>query len=90
MSNGRADIGFARGYLPYEFDAFKIGRDGSRKRYSKTINSVIKLWKENNCSQKTEFFDYSNVTIYPKPIQKPNPPFLGSSSYLKRVFCLDR
>ncbi len=45
LSRGRLDVGFARAYLPYEFEAFGINIDESRQCYTETIDAEL------NCGQ---------------------------------------
>jgi alkanesulfonate monooxygenase SsuD/methylene tetrahydromethanopterin reductase-like flavin-dependent oxidoreductase (luciferase family) len=40
ISHGRLDIGFARAWLPYEFEALGVPLDTSRARYEATIRAV--------------------------------------------------
>ena len=74
ISNGRLDLGFARAYLPYEFESFQISMDESRERFTTTIETVIKLWTETRVSVKTPFFAFENATSLPLPVQSPHPP----------------
>ena len=44
LSAGRLDVGFARAYLPYEFEALNVNIDESRERFVETVSAVTKLW----------------------------------------------
>ncbi|MEZ0074776.1 LLM class flavin-dependent oxidoreductase [Planotetraspora sp. GP83] len=74
ISGGRLDVGFARAYLPQEFDAFQVPLDGSRERFTATIDAVRRLWTEENVSVDTPFFRFEGVTALPRPVQRPHPP----------------
>lgn len=74
LSNGRAEIGFARAWVPEEFDVFGVDMDDSRQRFVETIRAVLRLWTESPVTLETRFFSFSNVTIYPPCTQKPHPP----------------
>lgn len=74
ISDGRAEIGFSRAWIPEEFDVFGVSMDGSRKLFTESISAILRLWQESNVSIDTEFFSFSNVTIYPPCIQKPRMP----------------
>lgn len=86
MSHGRVDVGFARAYLPYEFDAFQVDMDSSRDRYTQTILSVIKLWNEKKVSISNNFFAFDNVNSMPEPVQKPHPPIWGAAVNSRQSF----
>lgn len=79
LSQGRLDIGFARAYLPYEFDAFEVSLDESRARYEQTIEAVIRLWKEKDVSVESPYFRFKNVNSFPDTLQIPHPPVWGAA-----------
>ncbi|PHQ52437.1 hypothetical protein BLA24_06535 [Streptomyces cinnamoneus] len=74
ISDGRLDVGFARAYLPYEFETFGVPMDTNRERFESTIETVIKLWTEENVSAETPFFSFRDATTLPRPTQAPHPP----------------
>lgn len=74
LSQGRLDVGFARAYLPYEFEAFHIDMDSSRQRFVETIEATHRLWTEKNVSVEGPFFDFKNANSLPLPTQTPHPP----------------
>lgn len=79
ISNGRLDAGFARAYLPYEFNAFGVPLDGSKERFRETIRTVIRLWTEPSVSVETPFFAFNNAHSMPSPVQQPHPPVWGAA-----------
>ncbi|MGH4031849.1 LLM class flavin-dependent oxidoreductase [Actinomycetota bacterium Odt1-20B] len=74
LSGGRLDVGFARAYLPYEFEAFGVPMDGSRERFTATLDAVRRLWTEEKVSVDTPFFRFADATTLPRPVQSPHPP----------------
>lgn len=74
LSNGRLDLGVARAYMPYEFDAFEIPLDSSRSRFDETVSLVQRLWKDLSVSAEGPNFHFENVRCLPQPIQQPGPP----------------
>ncbi|HEX4063175.1 MAG TPA: LLM class flavin-dependent oxidoreductase [Streptosporangiaceae bacterium] len=74
ISGGRMEVGFARAWLPYEFDAFGIALDESRARFTDTVLAVRRLWTEEKVTERGEFFAYQDVTSLPQPTQQPHPP----------------
>ena len=79
LSHGRLEVGFARAYLPYEFDAFEVLLDESRGRYIDTINAVLRLWKEQDVSVECPYFSFRNANNFPQTIQRPHPPVWGAA-----------
>lgn len=86
ISGGRAEIGFARAYMPYEFDAFGVAMDGSRERFVATIDAVVRLWQETNVSAQTMFFNFRNATSLPRCTQEPHPPIWVAAVQSRQSF----
>jgi len=74
ISNGRLDAGFARAFLPDEFEAFGVSMEESRARYTEGIEACVRLWTEERVSFQGPFHKWENVSLYPRPIQQPHPP----------------
>jgi alkanesulfonate monooxygenase SsuD/methylene tetrahydromethanopterin reductase-like flavin-dependent oxidoreductase (luciferase family) len=75
ISNGRLDAGFARAFLPHEFETFAISLDESRARFDEGIEQVRRLLEDENVTCEGQFHSFRNVTSLPRPTQKPRPPF---------------
>ena len=80
ISGGRAEIGFARAFLPHEFARFNRPLDESRARFDEGLNQVKELLERENVSSEGKFHSYKNVTSLPRPTQKPRPPFWVAAS----------
>jgi alkanesulfonate monooxygenase SsuD/methylene tetrahydromethanopterin reductase-like flavin-dependent oxidoreductase (luciferase family) len=74
MSGGRADIGFARAWLPHEFDLFEISMDESRARFIDTVEAVQRIWTQRGASADSPYFRFSDVDLLPACVQEPHPP----------------
>ncbi|HEY7065345.1 MAG TPA: LLM class flavin-dependent oxidoreductase [Chloroflexota bacterium] len=74
ISNGRLDAGFARAFLPDEFEAFGVAMEDSRARYEEGIAACVRLWTEANVTFHGRFHSFENVSLLPRPVQKPHPP----------------
>ena len=44
ISGGRLEAGFARAFLPHEFEAFEVDMEESRRRFEEGIATVKRLW----------------------------------------------
>ena len=75
ISGGRLECGFARAFLPVEFQAFDRNLDESKARFFEGMEQVRQLLENENVTNKGEFHSFSNVTALPRPTQKPRPPF---------------
>ncbi|WP_437587664.1 LLM class flavin-dependent oxidoreductase [Sorangium sp. So ce1000] len=86
ISGGRLDVGFARAYLPYEFEAFGVALDESRARFEASVDAIVRLWTEEKVSMETPYFAFSEVTSLPRPVQRPHPPILGAAVRARQSF----
>lgn len=75
ISNGRLEIGFARAFLPNEFETFGIDIEESRERYEEGVEQVRLLLEQENVTHEGKFHSFRDVTSLPRPTQKPRPPF---------------
>jgi alkanesulfonate monooxygenase SsuD/methylene tetrahydromethanopterin reductase-like flavin-dependent oxidoreductase (luciferase family) len=86
ISAGRLDVGFARAYLPHEFETFGIDMDTSRQRYEATIGAILRLWTQQDVNEDTPFFSYRNANSLPQPTQRPHPPVWGAAVRSRQSF----
>lgn len=75
ICGGRLEIGFARAFLPHEFDRFGVQLSESKVRFEEGIEQVRRLLEEENVTQEGKFHRFKNVTSLPRSTQKPRPPF---------------
>ena len=88
LSNGRVDFGVGRGYQSGEFSRFGIDLAEARDRFDESLDLILRLWRENNVSHSGQFYTCDDVSLKPKPVQRPNPPtYIASISpdTVKRV-----
>ncbi len=89
LSDGRLDCGFARAFLPHEFERFGVRLDESRARFDEGVEQVRRLLEEENVTSEGRFHAFRNVTSLPRPTQQPRPPFyvaaLGTRESFERA-----
>jgi alkanesulfonate monooxygenase SsuD/methylene tetrahydromethanopterin reductase-like flavin-dependent oxidoreductase (luciferase family) len=76
ISGGRLEAGFARAFLPHEFEAFEVDMEESRPRFEEGIAIVKRLWTEERVTFEGHFHHFKDITLLPRPVQKPHPPIL--------------
>ena len=75
ISQGRLEIGFARAFLPHEYDRFGVSLDESVARFDEGMAQVKRLLEEENVTVEGTFHRFANVTSLPRPTQRPRPQF---------------
>jgi alkanesulfonate monooxygenase SsuD/methylene tetrahydromethanopterin reductase-like flavin-dependent oxidoreductase (luciferase family) len=79
ISNGRFDLGVVLGYRKEEFDGLCVPMKQRPSRMEEGIDVIVKAWTEENFSFKGKRYEYSNLNVTPKPIQKPHIPiYIGA------------
>lgn len=80
ISNGRVILGFANGYRDAEFDGLGLRRRDRGARLTEMFNILKQAWTEERFSFTGRHFRYTDLSITPKPVQKPHPPIVVGSS----------
>jgi len=75
ICGGRLDVGFARAFLPHEFEHFGVSLDESKARLQEGMEQILRLLEEQNVTSDGQFHSFNNVTSLPRPTQEPHPPF---------------
>lgn len=80
LSNGRLEFGVGRGSNPEEFDDFRISYQDSPLRLREHMEVVLQAWSDEPIAFHGQLFDYENVRVLPKPLQRPHPPVWVAAS----------
>lgn len=80
MSGGRVVAGMLRG-TPNEYVTYNINPTESRERFEEALNLIKMAWSETEpFAWQGRYYDYRTVSIWPRPVQKPNPQIFMSGS----------
>lgn len=81
LSHGRFDLGLGQGYVPAEFTAFNVPREERSRRLREGVEIVRRVFTEDHVTFEGKCYTVRDVTLYPKPVQKPHPPiWIGARS----------
>jgi len=79
ISNGRFDLGLVLGYRKDEFDGLGIPMKQRPSRMEEGIDVIVKSWTEDKFSYQGKRYNFNNLSVTPKPVQKPHPPiYIGA------------
>ena len=78
-SNGRLDLGVARGAYSFEYERLLPGLDawGAGQRMRELVPAVMKLW-EGDYAHQGEFWSFPKSTTSPKPVQAKLPIWIAA------------
>jgi alkanesulfonate monooxygenase SsuD/methylene tetrahydromethanopterin reductase-like flavin-dependent oxidoreductase (luciferase family) len=86
LSGGRLLLGLGRGYQPPEFHGFGIPQEDSSAMFVESFEILRRALSGEKFTYDGQFWKIEEPTeIFPKPIQKPHPPFYLASVSSKSV-----
>jgi alkanesulfonate monooxygenase SsuD/methylene tetrahydromethanopterin reductase-like flavin-dependent oxidoreductase (luciferase family) len=74
ISGGRLIFGVGRSGFARTYNAYGIPYAESRDRFAEALQIILKAWTEPSFSYQGKYTSVDNVTLTPKPFQKPHPP----------------
>ena len=74
LSDGRVVLGVGPGWMEEEFNILGIPFTERGQRTYEYINIFKELWEKDEPTFEGEFYSFSKIKFYPKPVQKPHPP----------------
>src|SRR5229473_5289725 len=81
LSNGRVDFAAGRGYDKREYLPFHVSFENNQSIFDEGLELVRKLWQaEGRMSYHGKHYQFDDVRITPKPVQRPIPTYVGSFS----------
>jgi len=81
ISGGRLILGLGLGYQPQDFNAFGIPLGQRLSRFEEGMQILRQAWTQERFSFSGRHYNLREVSITPKPLQKPHPPlWLGAWS----------
>ena len=80
LTNGRLECGLGRGHA-WLFGPANVPLEESRPRYDEAVEILLCAWTQEEFSFHGKYYNVENLSVVPKPVQKPHPPlFTGGTS----------
>ncbi|MGH9684259.1 MAG: LLM class flavin-dependent oxidoreductase [Candidatus Acidiferrales bacterium] len=80
LTKGRLECGLGRGHA-WLFGPSNVPLEESRPRYDEGIEILLDAWTKDKFSHSGKFYNFKDLTVVPKPVQKPYPPlYTGGTS----------
>jgi probable F420-dependent oxidoreductase len=74
LSGGRTILGVGVGWHEGEFAALRIPFRERGRRMNEMLESITALWAGDHVTYEGQFYRFEDLSIDPKPIQRPHPP----------------
>ncbi|MGE3806465.1 MAG: LLM class flavin-dependent oxidoreductase [Gemmataceae bacterium] len=82
LCGGRLETGLGRGHA-WLFPASDVDLAESRGRFDEAVDILLRAWTQDHFDFAGKYFNVKNVSVVPKPLQKPHPPlFTGGTSLM--------
>jgi probable F420-dependent oxidoreductase len=78
MSGGRSvmGVGLGGGHLGSHEDVFGYSREGRVTRFNEAVQIMKLLWMEPTASFQGRYWNFKEISMEPKPLQKPHLPII--------------
>jgi alkanesulfonate monooxygenase SsuD/methylene tetrahydromethanopterin reductase-like flavin-dependent oxidoreductase (luciferase family) len=73
ISGGRLEFGIGSGNTEMDYRVFSVTRENSRERLEEALEVILKAWSSERTSHRGRFWEFEDLTLYPRPIQQPYP-----------------
>lgn len=81
LSGGRVDFAAGRGYDRREYQPFRVSFENNQSIFEEGMGIVRRLWEADGpISHKGQHYEFENVAITPRPVQRPIPAYVASFS----------
>ena len=74
ISRGRLIFGVGRSGFPRTYEAYGVPYAESRERFAEVLEILKRAWSDERFSFEGSFYKFRNITLVPRPLQKPYPP----------------
>jgi alkanesulfonate monooxygenase SsuD/methylene tetrahydromethanopterin reductase-like flavin-dependent oxidoreductase (luciferase family) len=74
LSGGRLEFGVGRGVSPYEVGYFGVDPKDGPKQFPEALRCILQGLTNDRLTFHGEFYDFDDVPMVLKPLQKPYPP----------------
>ncbi len=91
LSGGRSVLGVGVGWNEAEFAALRIPYRERGRRMNEMLEAITALWAGDHVTYEGQFYRFHDLTIEPKPLQRPHPPIWigGGSQPFEKVYGQD-
>ncbi len=86
ISDGRIEFGIGKGSEPIEYVRFGADKSEASQRMKECAEIIRQAWSDQAVNFHGEFYNYDNVNVLPKPVQRPHPPIWVGATRSEETF----
>ncbi|RVT90466.1 LLM class flavin-dependent oxidoreductase [Sphingomonas crocodyli] len=76
LSGGRISLGVGTGWNPFEYEVLGVPFKERGARMEEALRVLRLLWEKEKVSFDGAFYQFPELTMFPRPIQRPGPPLI--------------
>lgn len=80
LSGGRLEFGIGAGNTVLDYSVFQVPHEEGRMRFHEAHDIILAAWNSDRCHFKGKFWQFEDITLYPRPIQQPVPIWVAGTS----------
>ena len=80
ICEGRFDLGVGRSGFTRSYEGYDLPYEESRNRFGEYLNVMKLAWTEDTFSHEGDTYTFKDVSVIPKPYQKPYPPIWAAAT----------
>jgi alkanesulfonate monooxygenase SsuD/methylene tetrahydromethanopterin reductase-like flavin-dependent oxidoreductase (luciferase family) len=85
MSGGRLEFGIGLGNAPRDLVVYGVDREERRGRFEESLEIIKAAWTNERFSHEGNFWHIPEASIYPRPVQRPHPPFWAAATSIEAM-----
>jgi probable F420-dependent oxidoreductase len=86
LSHGRLILGVGAGWSEHEFATLGLSIRQRGGRLEEGVRIIRRLWTEPVVSHQGRYWNFEDIELQPKPLQRPHPPILlGGGAFVPRT-----
>ena len=80
ICQGRFDLGIGRSGFTRSYEGYDLPYKESRSRFLEYLEVMRRAWTEDTFSYEGDTYTFKDVSVIPKPYQKPHPPLWAAAT----------
>jgi len=80
ISAGRLEFGMGAGNTPLDYRVFEVPPSEGRMRFLEAHDIITKAWNNDLFHHQGQFWNFEELSLYPRPVQKPPPIWVAGTS----------
>jgi alkanesulfonate monooxygenase SsuD/methylene tetrahydromethanopterin reductase-like flavin-dependent oxidoreductase (luciferase family) len=76
ITGGKFLLGVGLGYRPEEYEMYRVPMPERVARFNEGVEVIRKLWSGDRVTHQGRYWQFSNASIRPRPLQQPHPPII--------------